>query len=93
MVRVELPVLARVTVCGAETLPAMVLAKVREFCDAAKAAMGAVFEGDMTMAGVELPVRSMKSGLEAASLSMMRVPVSVVDGGAPELGETWLMGV
>jgi hypothetical protein len=35
-----------------------------------------------TEMGVEVPVRLMKSGALRASLSMTRVPVSVVDGGA-----------
>ena len=87
------PVLSRVRVCGVEALPTIVLAKVRELCEGAKAASGAVFDGDARMTGVELPVRSIRSGLDAASLSMMRVPESVVDGGGLEPGATWLIGV
>ena len=48
MMRVAVPVLSSVTVCGALTLPTMVLAKVRELCDGVIAASGAAFEGDET---------------------------------------------
>ena len=87
------PVLLRVTVWGAEMLPAMVEAKVRELWEGTKATSGAVFEGEASAMGVEVPVRSTRSGLEAASLSMMRKPVSVSMGGEDVPVTTWLSGV
>jgi hypothetical protein len=70
----------------------MVLAKVSELCDAMKAASGTVLDGDVSVTGEELPLKSIRSGLDAASLSMTSVPVSVVDGGGLEPGATWLIG-
>jgi hypothetical protein len=78
------PVLVSVTVCGAEVVPGVVLAKVSESCERAIAAWRAVFEGDEMVIGVELPLRSIRSGLDAASLSMMSEPESDVDTGELE---------
>jgi hypothetical protein len=93
MLSVAVPVLSSVTVCGALTLPTMVLAKVRELCDGVIVASGAAFEGDETVTGVELPVRSIRSGLDAASLSITSSPLSVVETGGLEPDATWLIGV
>jgi hypothetical protein len=45
---------------------------------------GAVFDGTATVMGVTVPVRSMKSGLETASLSRTRAPASVSKGAEEE---------
>ena len=74
MLNVALPVLSSVMVCGTEILPTSVFTNVREFWDARSEAIGAVFDGDAMATGVEVPVRSIKSGLEVASLSMTSEP-------------------
>jgi hypothetical protein len=84
MLSVVVPVLLRVTVCGVETLPTVVVAKVSELCEVVKADSGAELEGDASVMGVEVPARSMRLGLEMASLSMMRVLASAVVGGGLE---------
>ena len=48
MLSVAVPVLSSITVCGALTLPTMVLAKVSELCDGISVASGAAFVGDVT---------------------------------------------
>jgi hypothetical protein len=78
---VAVPVLVRVTVWVAEALPTCVAGKVREPCEAVKETSGAVLAGEATRTGAALPVRSMRSGLLAASLSMTRVPASAVGSG------------
>lgn len=92
MLSVAVPVLASVTVCAAELAPAEVLAKLSELADGARATSGATFDGEATATGVELPVRLTRSGLDAASLSMISVPVSVLGAEAPDPAATWLMG-
>ena len=92
MLSVAVPVLSSVTVCGALTLPAMVLAKVSELCDAVSTANGGALLGVETLIGVELPVKSIMFGLEAASLSITNSPVSLVAGGEMEPLATWLIG-
>jgi len=59
---VALPVLSSVTVWGELAVPTIVFAKVSEFAEAVRAARGPVFEGEAAAIGVELPVRSMRSG-------------------------------
>ena len=88
MVSVAVPVFFRVMLCGGDTPPTAVLAKVSDPCDVANAASGAVFEGDDTMTGIELPLKSIRSGLDAASLSIVNVPVSDSDGGGEEPAAT-----
>jgi hypothetical protein len=75
---VVVPVLARVMVCKVEALPTPVGAKVRELCEAAKEMSGAVLVGEATRSGAALPARSRMSGLERASLSMIRAPASLL---------------
>jgi hypothetical protein len=93
IVSVVLPVLLSVMLCAADTPPTAVLAKVSEPSDVVSAASGAAFDGDDTVTGVELPLKSIRSGLDAASLSISRVPVSAVDGGGELPVATWLIGV
>ena len=93
MVSVALPVLLSVTLCVAETSPTVVLEKVSELCEGTNAASGAAFDGEVTATGVELPLKSIRSGLDAESLSIISVPVSVVDGGDSVPIATWLSGV
>ena len=88
MLRGAVPVLLSMTVCGVEAVPGVVLAKVSEPCEITTAACSAVFEGAETMIGVELPVRLIRPGLDAASLSMMSEPESVVDTGGLEPAAT-----
>lgn len=80
-VRLALPVLERVMVCGDEVAPTDGAEKVSEFCEVARIDSTAAFDGEAATIGVEAPVRLIKSGLEAASLSMMRETVSVEVGG------------
>ena len=47
-----------------------------------------MFAGTATIDGVTVPVRSMKSGLDAASLSITRDPASVLNGADDDPGET-----
>ena len=49
--------------------------------------------GVATEVGAAVPVSSMKSGPLRASLSMTRVPVSLMDCGDGEPVATWLSGV
>ena len=54
---------------------------------------GAVLVGEVTKTGAAVPARSMMSGLEMASLSMVRAPASVVGWGEVVPVGSWLSGV
>ena len=54
---------------------------------------GALLVGAETERGAAEPVRLMRSGALRASLSMMRVPVSLVGRGEVVPVGTWLVGV
>jgi hypothetical protein len=87
------PVLLRVMVWGWAASPTWVVEKVRELAEAVKETSGALFAGAAVCAGAAVPVRSMKTGLLRALLSMTRVPVSDVDCGEEVPVATWLSGV
>jgi hypothetical protein len=93
MLSVAVPVLSSVTVCGALTLPAMVLAKVSELCDAVSAASGGMLLGraHTNRSGTARQVD--QNGLDAASLSITSSPLSLLAGGGLEPAATWLIGV
>jgi len=71
---VTFPVLERVTVWGAERSPTVVAVKASELCDRVKVSSGAALAGLETTNGPAWPVKLTVSGLDAASLSMVRVP-------------------
>ena len=83
----------RLTVCGDEMFPTEVEAKLSEPCDRVKVDKIAALLGLATAVGPACPEKAMLSGLEAASLSMMREPASVVAAGEPVPLATWLVGV
>ncbi len=86
--RVVLPVFERVRVCGEEASPPRVEVKLSDPWKGCRSREEPCLEGTATTAGVTVPVRSMKSGLETASLSMTTVPVSVLNGAGEELAAT-----
>ncbi len=79
--------------CVCDAFPATVPAKVSEPCDVINAASGAASDGEDARTGVELPLRSIRSGLDTASLSITSVPVSAIDGVGELPVATWLIGV
>ena len=52
-----------------------------------------MLEGEVTRVGAAVPARSMRSGLETASLSMVRTPASLVVRGEVVPVGSWLSGV
>ena len=78
---VAVPVLVTVMVCGAAALPTAVSGKLTDDGAVDNVITGPPFDGDPTRTGVDVPVRFTRSGPDTASLSMVRVPVSVLVGG------------